>query len=794
MTLPFENDTSAIEKKLATRSIKTDNRRNLFMILTIALAVALMSAIFCAAAASDRALEDDIRGQYQAVVVNCDWDMIKKLSNCPEVESWGLSQNYGSVRYGDSVLTVEYADASWMELGKKPPFIGTLPQAANDILVERAFLEYFEIPVEVGQTIEADLGNGKQVYAISGIIDVENDSRMFQLYVSEAFVEKMAEGEPLFEFRLRYTGADTMELEQLKTDIAAFLTANGVIENCLFYSSNYFDMQGFKSGTMKYYIPVALLLLVACAVVIYSIFFISVRGKMREYGRMKVIGATPKQIRRIVQREGLLLSACGIPLGLLIGGSIGFAINTEHWSWMGNLPYLLATAVVCALTVLLSIHAPVRMAARVSPIEAVRSSGYETGVDRKDQKNHHITPSVLARMNFQRSRKKTIITLTSLGLTGVFLVAVATVFNSISPEKMAIESMGDHCNYEVSWINSGGAEGFPDIARENPLMEELRQELLTLDGVESITPHEATFAKVTFPDGTESLEFLVLDRTGMKMWLPDENMEKGSADYEELVANDGVIVTDSGEQLLSMLYGYTPTIGDVLTFETMDGNTMQVTVMGIAKPGVTSGTGAWGLFTLTEELAHKLYPDIKNIEAVWNIHTSDDSDVLRASIFDLLENPILTISSRADLAASLKSQLNLMKQGVYLLLAFLFVFSVVNLVNTLMTNLLARQQELGILQSVGMTGKQVSRMLIAECLWYVGVTVIISVGIGGILGAVADYMISSFNILGKLSYTFPLIETAAFVLALLAVALVFSVFAVRYSNRLSLVERIKTME
>lgn len=85
-------------------------------------------------------------------------------------------------------------------------------------------------------------------------------------------------------------------------------------------------------------------------------------------------------------------------------------------------------------------------------------------------------------------------------------------------------------------------------------------------------------------------------------------------------------------------------------------------------------------------------------------------------------------------------------------------------------------------------------MLIAECLWYVGVTVIISAGIGGILGAVADYMISSFKILGKLSYTFPLIETAAFVLALLAVTVVFSVFAVRYSNRLSLVERIKTME
>ena len=794
MTLPFENDTGPVIKRLAARSIQTDKRRNLFVIVTIALAAALMAAIFCAGAGNDRKLEADLRGQYQAVVVNCDRDTIEKLKDCPEVERWGLSQNYGSARYGDSVLTVEYADANWMELGKKPSFTGTLPQAANEILVERAFLDYFEIPAEVGQTIEVNLGNGKQTYTVSGIMDVENDSRMFQLYVSEAFVEEMAQGEPLFEFRLRYTGADGMELEQLKADIAAFLSANDVSEDQIFYSSNYFDMQGFKSGVMKYYIPVAILLLVACAVVIYSIFFISVKGKMREYGRLKVIGTTPKQIRRIVRREGLLLSLCGIPLGLLVGGAIGFAIFPAHWSWMGNLPYLAATAAACALTVFLSIHAPVRMAARVSPIEAVRSSGYETATDRKDQKNHRITPFSMAQMNFRRSRKKTVITLVSLGLTGVFLVTAATVLNSISPEKMAIEAMGDHCNYEVSWMDSGGAEGLPAIARENPLTEELRQELLAIDGVESITSHEVTSATVKFPQESVALKFPVFDREQMEQWLPEENLEQGSADYEELAANNGVVVTDSEDHLLSMFYGYTPAVGDVLTFESMDGKSIEVTVMGIAKPSVTSGTGAWGLFTLTEELADQLYPDIENREAVWNVHTSEDSDALRASIFSLLENPVLTVFSRADHAASLESQLKMMTRGVYLLLAFLFVFSMVNLVNTLMTNLLARQQELGILQSVGMTGKQVSRMLIAECLWYAGVTVFLSVGIGGILGWIFDYVISNFNIFGELSYQFPLMETVVFVLALLVVTGIFSVVAVRYSKRLSLVERIKTMD
>ena len=108
MTLPFENDTGPVIKKLASRSIQTDKRRNLFVIVTIALAAALMAAIFCAGAGSDRKLEADIRGQYQAVVVNCDRDTIERLKDCPEVERWGLSQNYGSARYGDSVLTVEY--------------------------------------------------------------------------------------------------------------------------------------------------------------------------------------------------------------------------------------------------------------------------------------------------------------------------------------------------------------------------------------------------------------------------------------------------------------------------------------------------------------------------------------------------------------------------------------------------------------------------------------------------------------------------------------------------------------
>ena len=101
-----------------------------------------------------------------------------------------------------------------------------------------------------------------------------------------------------------------------------------------------------------------------------------------------------------------------------------------------------------------------------------------------------------------------------------------------------------------------------------------------------------------FPQESVALKFPVFDREQMEQWLPEENLEQGSVDYEELAANNGVIVTDSEDHLLSMFYGYTPAVGDVLTFESMDGKAIEVTVMGIAKPSVTSGTSAWGLFTI----------------------------------------------------------------------------------------------------------------------------------------------------------------------------------------------------
>ena len=74
-----------------------------------------------------------------------------------------------------------------MKLGKKPSYVGNFPEKEQEIIVEQAFLDYFGLPQETGQTIRLNLGNGDQDYIISGILQKENNSRMFSVIVSKAF-------------------------------------------------------------------------------------------------------------------------------------------------------------------------------------------------------------------------------------------------------------------------------------------------------------------------------------------------------------------------------------------------------------------------------------------------------------------------------------------------------------------------------------------------------------------------------------------------------------------------------
>ena len=116
MTWPFENDTSAVEKKLANRSIKADKRRSVFVIMTITLAVCLMGTLCFLYFAQQMKTLDGILGQYQAGCDGLTKEEVLRLADAGKFEKWGYTAETGTVRHEDSVLNVSFVSPEMIDL------------------------------------------------------------------------------------------------------------------------------------------------------------------------------------------------------------------------------------------------------------------------------------------------------------------------------------------------------------------------------------------------------------------------------------------------------------------------------------------------------------------------------------------------------------------------------------------------------------------------------------------------------------------------------------------------------
>ena len=244
MTWPFENDTSAVEKKLASRSIKADKRRSVFVILTIALAVCLMGSLCFLYSAQQLKTLDGILGQYQAGCDGLTWEEVTRLADTGKFEKWGCTIDVGTARHEDSILRISYVSPEMIDLMGYGRITGAYPQGENEMCVERAFFRYFGLPEEVGQTVVLDLDDGERSYTVTGILETENISRIFTVWISESAVEP----ESSYELRFRFAGSQGMEPAQLRADIEQFFAEMGIPEDHTFYSSSYFGMVDLYLG------------------------------------------------------------------------------------------------------------------------------------------------------------------------------------------------------------------------------------------------------------------------------------------------------------------------------------------------------------------------------------------------------------------------------------------------------------------------------------------------------------------------------------------------------------------
>ena len=797
MIWPFENDTSGAEKKLAGRSIQADKRRSLFVILTIALAVCLMGTLCFLYSAQQLKTLDGILGQYQAGCGGLTREEVTRLVDTGRFEKWGCTVEAGTARHGDSVLNISYVSKEMIDLMGYGGITGAYPQKENELCVERSFFRYFGLSGEVGQTVALDLGSGEKPYTVTGILEMENDSRIFTIWIPEAAVDADSHNAP-YELRFSFAGSQGMEPARLRADIEQFFSEMGIPQDRTFYSSGYFGMVDLYLGNGMEVYAAALLIAVVCAIVIYNIFYISVMGKMREYGRLKVLGTTPKQLRRVVKRERRFLTAIAIPLGLFCATGIALITIPGYWSWGDNIRSAVVVSLLTYGTVLIATRKPMAMAGKVSAIEAIRTTACsgQQGRSVSRQLHRRLTMPRLALMNFSRNRKKAFVTALSLSLTGILLLCVSAYANSVDVKEMAQSQFGDGSQYLLQYEDHAGRE-FVEMQKENPLGQTLREELAALPGVERVTAYSLACVEIpaisAIPGNRAHEPFVVrgISQEDMaKMYVGDAVLD-GAADYRQLLDGNGILVCPAGSALKE-IYRTGYQVGDTITVSCYNGRTKTYTVMGIVRD-VQIGSSSH-FFILPEEELAALYPEIPDFTGYVNLHTEQDSNQLRRAVFGAVSDQRVVISGLDDLASELERNLQGELTRDYGILVFIFVFSLINLANTLITNLLTRQQEFGVFQSVGMSDRQLSQMLSFECLYYVGITLLATLTMGTVCSLAVCRVFDRIGMFGTLTYHFPAIQVLLFGAALLLVQGVFSVCAVRYTRRLSLVERIKAAE
>lgn len=218
-----------------------------------------------------------------------------------------------------------------------------------------------------------------------------------------------------------------------------------------------------------------IMILVGSVSLIYNSFAISVSERTRQYGMLRSLGATKKQIRSSVYYEAFLMSLAGIPAGLLIGcGGIGITMYAlrdtfdlfsrgygGHIRLILNPWIILSAVVICLVTVLIAAVRPARRAVKISPIEAIRQTGDIKIDDRGSRagkrswhKGHFYRSMALK--NYSRNRKRSRSTAFAIFLSVVLFISASSLVGAVKKEWEEGLALGPSSDVTASLDNEDG--------------------------------------------------------------------------------------------------------------------------------------------------------------------------------------------------------------------------------------------------------------------------------------------------------------------------------------------------
>ncbi len=786
MIWPFENDTSAIVKKLAKRSLASEKRRNLMVVIAVTLAAFLVCFAAVISISIAQIQRNQVADTYEAVFSGIDAFEVAALKELPEFARVGeyylLGQEHSTKGYNVSYV---YCDSDMMYIARNQMELvkGRLPELANEIAVSEYFLSAYGLDARIGETVGLDTESFYGDYTVTGILDGAGEKESNTcVVVSKAALMQWPGFDPAgYRAYVHFKNDRKFDREDMAAHCREIATQFGSPHVGM--NSSYFAFNS-KSIDFATIFGIAALVLAGGYVVIQSIFRISVNDKIQNYGQLRTIGATPKQLQRIVKKESRRLGGIGILVGILLGMGGGLFLFPKgfHGAYYGVA--VLLTVVVCWFMVSVSVHRPVKIAANISPLEAVRfSAGQEKTCSRK--KHRKLSPVSMGFANFGRDRKKSVSIAISLSLGGILLLVVSSMVLTRSPQQVARLFFPDG-DYKIYLSSEQPEEEI--MAAGNPLNEELRQKILSVDGVTDVLViRRSLHAKFETSESAEA---------GMCDMLTDTNY----MDVEAALVS-GVMPADAHSILLGTNYNKYHADMDVgATMELSLGQeTMTVIISGLFDTAkMANGHGALTLDSAAlfapEGLFYELYPEIESFDYSWSIVSDPKkAESVESGLQEVVSGcSNLGLDTIATHIKYEKMQSRIVFGSLQALSWLIFLFGVVNLINTTLSNQVSRKRENSILCSVGLTGNQLCQMSVIEGMCYALFAALTVLILGLPLSMAICVEVSKKSFAGVVvPYQFPFLEMGLFLLVLFGIEGILSVWMVRRQKKQSLVEQIR---
>ncbi|HBV81535.1 MAG TPA: ABC transporter permease, partial [Lachnospiraceae bacterium] len=785
-----------ITKKLAKESLKSEKRRNFMIIIAISLAAFLMSmcgTLFFAFQESQNNM-----ATFQASYDNLTEDKIEKLRHQPEIEMVASLYNLGEIKMPEGYsLYLAYMDDAACYIARNQFTLkdGTMPSKENEIAVDREMVNKYFSNTAIGDKISFQINGKSQDFVISGITESSTESQgNYSCYISKSFVENSSNYNPAkYQSYVCFADADSTSKEILKERIASIGKEIGADYSLsfLFFREN----MGLSFENILTFVSLSVLVLFAGITVIQSIFRISINEKIRNFGQLRTLGTTALQIKKMINYESRYLSWLGIPPGIVLGAIVGTVLGSNEFS-SGfspiNIPFvMIGVSIICTLMVKLSVRKPLKIAATTSPIEAVRYIAYRNAPMQSRKHNKKISPYSLALLNLGRDKKKTASTLLSLIFGGLLLFISASAAVSNTPEQFVREKF---------FVNGGSfriylsEESVGKNETNNPLNESLKEELLNTKGIQKIIPLRDSVGMCHYSINGNATE-------GMCDIISVQSTE-GNFSFVEQHLIDGQMPKNQFEVLLTDGYMELGITKGTPIKITNSGEEIECIVSGFFDKsfvGTENGTDAIDPANLiiTQELAQQLFTNTENFAYSWEIITDKTyNDEIESAIQQKITSKEkgLSICSYNDVVEYMESSMNLLFGSLQMLSLLILLFGIINLINMTLSNHQARKQEISTLRSVGLSLKQLYRSLITEGLLYVLVSFGIVLLVGIPIAIPVSKAVGILFGMPNLSYQFPTMQIGGYLLILILLQLILSVWEIRDLKKRSLTEQMRAME